>query len=87
MADRGSASSPPPRVISIDADEIAERIVQKLIEKAADEAAVEKIVEVWGKVLDQHLGRGLRRLLWLVITGLCVYIGIKFDLLTKTFFG
>lgn len=70
-----------------DAELIADHIVDKLLARAADEETVQKIVEVWGGVLDQHIGKSVRRFLWLVMTAVFVYLGVKFDVFVKWIAG
>lgn len=62
-----------------DAERIANHLVNKLVERLSDEKTVEAIAAVWGKQLDQHIGRTVRRGAYTLLVGLMVFVGIKMD--------
>lgn len=48
-------------------EDIAKATVDELIDRISDQETVEVVVAVWGKALDQHIGKGIRKLFWLVL--------------------
>lgn len=57
--------------------ELAKHIVDHLIIKLSDEETVKSISNVWGKYLDQWIGRGFRRLLFYVLVVAVVMGAVK----------
>ena len=60
-------------------EELAKRIARNFVQELKDEKNVEEIVEIWGRHLDRHIGRSVRRVIWLFLTAVVVLIGLKFD--------
>tara|TARA_R110000868_G_scaffold390941_1_gene660801 strand:- start:1492 stop:1764 length:273 start_codon:yes stop_codon:yes gene_type:complete len=67
------------RVTQEDAGIIAEHLVDRLVARLTDENTVQAIASVWGKQLDQHIGRTVRRGVYTVLVGLVIFLGIKMD--------
>ena len=70
-----------------DAEVIATYMVDKLVEKLSDERTVKAISEVWARQLDQHIGRTVRRVLWLAVVGVSVVVAVKIDAILLWFRG
>lgn len=71
-------------------DEDAEAIAEALLAKASDPEHQAKLVQVWGAYLDQLLGRGLRRVLWILVLGFSGFVAHKigfWDSLARFFVG
>lgn len=51
----------------------------------SDERTVKQITDVWGRQLDQHIGRTVRRGLVILLTGIVIIVGIKMDALLAWF--
>jgi len=66
-------------------DEIASKTADRLIAKFQDEATVEAVVSVWGRVLDQHLGKSVRKMLWAIFLIACGVIAVQFEWIGKIF--
>ena len=60
-------------------EELAKLIARNFVQELKDEKNVEEIVEIWGRHLDRHIGRSVRRVIWLFLTAVVVLIGLKFD--------
>lgn len=67
------------RITDSDAEIIATHMANKLVQRLSDEETVKMISGVWAKQLDQHIGRTVRRALWLVFVTLSVVIAIKIE--------
>lgn len=67
------------RITDKDAEIIATHMVDKLVERITDERTVQIISDVWAKQLDQHIGRTVRRALWLVFGAVSVTVAVKID--------
>lgn len=63
--------------------EVATATVDELMKKIQDEETVEKVVSVWSGVLDKHLGKSLRKALWMLFLLLCGAVALNYGLLEK----
>lgn len=73
-------SPKPVYVISeADAERIAQHMADKLIVRLTDQAVVERIAAAWSSELDRHIGRTLRRAVWLVLIGLAGFVAMRSD--------
>lgn len=63
-----------------DAEAIASHTVDMLVRKMSDEETVHKIASVWSGQLDQHIGKTVRRGLYIIFGAIAVAISLKFDL-------
>ncbi|MGH7744179.1 MAG: hypothetical protein ACREQ5_05080 [Candidatus Dormibacteria bacterium] len=68
-------------ITSEDADLIAAYIVDKLVERLSDEKTVQRLSYVWSASLDKMLGRGLRKVAWLVFLCFLAVGFFKYDVL------
>lgn len=66
-------------------EELARRISKHFILELKDEKNVEEIVEVWGRHLDRHIGRSVRRVLWLFVIAVTMVLSLKFDAIVAWF--
>lgn len=71
--------NPDRRITDTDAEIIATHMVNKLVDRLSDEQTVQLISNVWAKQLDQHIGRTVRRALWLVLVTVSVVVAVKID--------
>jgi hypothetical protein len=62
-----------------DHDELAEKIADRLVSKLTDEAVVAQITDAWSGQFDRHIGRAVRRVLYLLGTGLVIFLGLKLE--------
>lgn len=62
-----------------DADKIACHMVNKLVARLSDEKTVNQIAAAWTGQLDQHIGKTVRRGMYVLFTALIVLIGLRFD--------
>tara|TARA_R110000868_G_scaffold320830_2_gene581802 strand:- start:263 stop:532 length:270 start_codon:yes stop_codon:yes gene_type:complete len=76
-----SLAHPNHRITQADAELIAGHMVDKLVERLSDEDTVQAIAAVWGKQLDQHIGRTVRRGVYTILVGFVIFIGIKIDVI------
>jgi uncharacterized lipoprotein YmbA len=72
-------TNPDRRITDTDAEIIATHMVNKLVDRLSDEQTVQMISGVWAKQLDQHIGRTVRRALWLVLVTISVVVAAKID--------
>ena len=73
------------RVTEKDAAIIAAHLVDRLIERLSDEQTVQAIASVWAKQLDQHIGRTVRRGVWLLLVSIAVVVAVKSDAILAWF--
>ena len=66
-------------VSNTDAEKIADHMVDKLMARLSDEATVNAIMGVWTKQFDQHIGRTMRRGVWVLITAASIFVAVRFD--------
>ena len=66
-----------------DIRKIAIVVSEVLVTKLSDEKTVEHITSVWGKYLDQMIGRGFRRVGWTVFIIALGFAAVKFDVFKK----
>jgi hypothetical protein len=71
---------PPTYLSQEDSKQLAKHIVDALMVKLADEQAVAAIANVWGKYLDQWIGRGFRRFAWYVLCAALIAGALKFQI-------
>ena len=62
---------------------VATATVDELMLRIQDEETVEKLVTVWSGVLDKHLGRFLRKVLWTITLLTAGAIIIKYEWVDK----
>jgi hypothetical protein len=62
-----------------DHDRLAEKIADRFVAKLTDEAVVAQITEAWSGQFDRHIGRAVRRVLYLLGTGLIIFLGLKLE--------
>lgn len=67
------------RVTQEDAEIIAEHLVDKLVARLSDEQTVQAIANVWGKQLDQHIVRTVRRGVYTLFVAILIFVGLKLD--------
>lgn len=63
----------------VEPTEVATATVDELMKRIQDEATVENVVNVWSGVLDKHLGKFLRKVLWTLFILFCGTIALKYD--------
>lgn len=73
------------RVTDWDADMIATHMVDKLVARLSDEETVQSILAVWTGQLDQHIGKTIRRGVWVFLCAVGVIVTIKLDALIDWF--
>lgn len=74
------ARKTPSYVISdADAELIAQHMADKLVSRLTDEETVRKIATVWSAQVDQHIGKSVRRVLWLVICAVALFVAMRTD--------
>lgn len=62
-----------------DVTRLADRFVDRLLERVKDQKTVEEVTDVWGAHFDKHLGRTVRRGMYLVLIAVFMFVGIKLD--------
>lgn len=67
------------RITDQDAEIIAHHMADKLVQRLSDEETVRLISSAWAKQFDQHVGRTVRRALWLVLVGASVVVAVKIE--------
>jgi len=85
MSDKSPPFDCPAEFTDTDHDDLANKIVDKLVERMSDEKTVQQITTVWNKQFDQTLGRGLRRVAYLLLMILGTTLAVKFDILSNLF--
>jgi len=85
MSSTPQTSNERANAVEADAEVLADHIVEKLVARMSDEGTVKQITDVWGRQLDQHIGRTVRRGLVLVLTAVVIIVGIKMDALLAWF--
>lgn len=70
---------PPTYLSPEDSKQLARHIVDALMLQLSDEATVAAVASVWGKYLDQWIGRGFRRFAVYVIFAALVAGALKFQ--------
>ena len=67
------------QISDADAELIANHMVDKLVTRLSDETTVNALVGVWTKQLDGHIGRAFRRMVWLLITAVSIFVAVRME--------
>jgi hypothetical protein len=67
------------RITVEDATLIADHMVDNLVKRLSDEKTVDLLLAVWSSKLDRHIGRAVRRGLFLILAALALVIGLKIE--------
>ena len=66
-------------VTDADAAVIAHCIVDSLFDRLSDEETVSRLSAVWSKQFERHVGRVVLRGFYVILGGLVLLVGLRFD--------
>lgn len=65
------------RLTEEESKQLAKHIVQQMVVMMSNEETVEQVATIWGRYLDQWIGKNLRRLIVLAFIGLMSAVAVK----------